>query len=99
MKQCKAQVSIRSEDGGKSLDEELKLLISVAGSFAAVQSWLDWEAVGTTKSSSVTEGQQGFHLHTSGFEPNKLFWGPGVSDKDYITESPLIMFKKKKKRH
>jgi len=41
VKQCKAQVSIRSEDAGKSPDEELKLLITVPDSFAAVQSWLD----------------------------------------------------------
>ncbi len=41
----------------------------------------------------MTEDQQGFHLHTSRFEANKLFWGPGFSDKGYITESPLLGLK------
>lgn len=31
------------------------------------------QAVVTFKSSSVAEGQQGFHLHTSGFEPRISF--------------------------
>jgi len=38
VKQCKAEVNIKSEDVGKSPDEELKLLITVPDSFAAVQS-------------------------------------------------------------
>jgi hypothetical protein len=29
---------------------------------------LDQQVVGSHKSSSIVEGQQGFHVHTSGFE-------------------------------
>lgn len=29
---------------------------------------LDQQVVGSCKSSSIVEGQQGFHMHTSGFE-------------------------------
>jgi len=53
------------------------------------------QAVGTPKSSSMAEGQQGFHLHTSGFETTEPFFEvPGSQTGGYTTESsPLRSFK------
>ncbi len=42
--------------------------------------------IGNPKSSSVAKGRQGFHLHTSGFEPRTSFWGRRVPDMGYISE-------------
>lgn len=48
--------------------------------FEAPQQTLTWQAVGTLKSSSLAEGWQEFHLHTTRFEPGRVLeWTIPVS--------------------
>lgn len=43
--------------------------------------------LGKPKSNSVAEGQQGFHRHSSGFEPRTSLEVPGSQTRGYTTES------------
>ncbi len=55
----------------------------------------DPQGFGTPKSSSVAEGRQDFHLHTTGFGTQTLFRGPGVPERGYTTKPlPLGCFHK-----
>ncbi len=50
----------------------------------------DPQVFGTPKSSSVAEGRQDFHLHTTGFGTQTLFRGPRVPERGYTAKPPPL---------